>query len=378
MTGIYIHVPFCSRKCSYCDFYSVEQLDMIESWVQSLKIEIAHRRVQQGALSAPARSVFFGGGTPSLLTPLQLASIAVSVREHFDVAADAEWTMECNPGTVSLSSLTEYRNAGINRLSFGVQSLNATELVFLDRIHSSHQALDAMSLARDAGFTNVNVDIMFALPGQSVESLRNTLDVMLATQPEHISAYALIFEPGTPLYARMQKGLVSPAPADVDAGMYSMIIDRLRSAGYEQYEVSNFARQGFRCQHNLLYWHAGEYVAFGPGAHGYSKGRRYFNHRSLRAWTEAIKQGLLPEAGSETPTARQLMEEYAFLHLRADGMDLDVLRNNFGVHVADSLTDLIQTWQGAGFVSCDGTVVTLTAAGYALCDELTVQLLRRL
>jgi len=389
MSGIYLHIPFCEKKCSYCDFYSIESTPLMETFVATLikEIELRQSSLRSSLLTShltshsslltspftPHSSLFLGGGTPSLLLPSQLERILTSIRAHWEFTPDAEWTMECNPGTVTLDKLKAYRELGINRLSFGVQSFNAAELAFLERIHTAEEAEQAMELARAAGFTNVNMDLMFALPPQTMESLHSNITRMLALEPDHISAYSLIYEHGTPLYAQLQKGLVTPHDEELDAEMYAQVMRRLTSAGYTQYEVSNFARPGKQCQHNLLYWHAEQYVAMGPSAHGYVDDVRYWNVRSLAAWTQHVTNGLLPEANRETLGRTERMFERAFLGLRADGIDLRAYAQDFGVDILAALGNDARIWLEEGLYTVVEDRLALTSAGYQLCDELTLR-----
>lgn len=376
MFGLYLHIPFCEKKCSYCDFYSIESTEHIDRFVETLQREIRLRSVRYDG--QPFTSVFFGGGTPSLLRPEDMQSITSLLRELFVFADDCEWTMECNPGTVTLERLLGYRAAGINRLSFGVQSFQASELAFLDRIHDANEAVAAMQLAREAGFDNVNMDLMFAVPGQTLETLADNLRRMVELQPDHISAYSLIYEHGTPLYADLLKGRVKPLPEEVDADMYHLVISTLRAHGYEQYEVSNFAKAGRRCRHNLTYWHGEPYLAVGPSAHGFIGTTRYWNYRSLTAWTEYVLKGALPEANHEVLTESDLLTEHVFLHLRADGLRVSETQERFGIDVRAALQPDLGYWIDEGFVTDDGDVLSLTAEGYRVCDEISSKAAARL
>ncbi len=370
MLGYYLHIPFCDKKCTYCDFYSIESKGLVERFVDSLLREIQQRAASN---EQSVSSIFFGGGTPSLLTPEQLSTILDSVRSTVVLAADCEITMECNPGTVTPENLIGYRAAGVNRLSFGVQSFVEEELRFLTRIHSADEADDAMRLARAAGFTNVNMDLMFALPPQTMETLAYNIDRMLALQPNHISAYSLVYEPGTPLHAQKVKGAVQPHPEELDADMYTMVIDRLTSAGYEQYEVSNFARPGHRCRHNLTYWHGEDYLAVGPSAHGLVGGTRYWNHRSLTAWTQKVDAGELPHANTETLGAAERLTELAFLTLRADGMPIQQFAEEFGIDLYTALQPDLGYWMDEGMIVEQNGKLRLTARGYQVCDPITLK-----
>lgn len=376
MLGLYLHIPFCQKKCSYCDFYSIESTEHIDRFVEMLQREIRLRAVLHDG--RPFTSVFFGGGTPSLLRPEDIRAITGLLREVFSFADDAEWTMECNPGTVTLERLREYRKTGINRLSFGVQSFQESELAFLDRIHDADQAVEAIRLARAAGFDNVNMDLMFAVPGQTIETLADNLRRMVELQPDHISAYSLIYEQGTPLYADLLKGRVKPLPEETDVEMYNLVITTLRSHGFEQYEVSNFARPGRRCRHNMTYWHGQPYLAVGPSAHGFVGTTRYWNYRSLTAWTEHVIKGALPEANHEELSESDLLTEHVFLHLRADGLRPAQTLKRFGIDVRTALAPDLGYWIEAGFISDDGELLSLTAEGYRVCDEISSKAAARL
>jgi oxygen-independent coproporphyrinogen-3 oxidase len=374
--GLYLHIPFCQKKCSYCDFYSIESTEHIDRFVETLLLELRLRATTYSG--EPFTSVFFGGGTPSLLRVDDMKRITTVLRELYSFTADCEWTMECNPGTVTLERLQGYRKAGINRLSFGVQSFQEHELSFLDRIHDADQAVSSMHLAREAGFDNVNMDLMFAVPGQTLESLRDNLRRMIELQPDHISAYSLIYEHGTPLYADLQKGRVKPLPEEVDVEMYQVVITTLRDHGYQQYEVSNFARNGQQCRHNLTYWHGEPYLAVGPSAHGFLGSTRYWNLRSLTAWTERVMKGALPEANHEHLSEQDLLTEHVFLHLRADGLRPDVVSQRFGINVREQLQPDLGYWIDEGFIFDDGNVLSLTAEGYRVCDEISSKAAARL
>lgn len=369
--SVYIHVPFCEKKCTYCDFYSIERLEHRSTFVDTVIREL---RLRQPAIPATrAATVFFGGGTPTLLTREQIARIMDEVPEPL---SNAEITMEANPGTVTRESLAGYRATGINRLSVGVQSMQPDELQFLTRIHSPEQARQAVRNAQDVGFKNINMDIMFAVPGQTLFSLESTLRQVLDLQPTHISAYSLIYEQGTPLYRQLHSGAISAVPDSADAEMYQLVCTMLTDCGYEQYEVSNFALPGFRCKHNLAYWHACNYLSVGPSAHGLLDGVRYWNHRSLTSWTQLVKSGLLPQANTETLSREQQVDEMLFLTLRADGIPLHDINNTYNINLRDSVpTDFVSDLISDGFLIDSGDVWRLTPRGYAVCDEITVRLL---
>lgn len=261
--GLYIHVPFCKRKCVYCDFYSAEDMTLAEGYVKSVIRNIKYeKRVYD--------TVYFGGGTPSLLTVKQISDILSAA----DIRADAEISMECNPESADGEYLCGLKSAGVNRLSFGVQSLNDRELKSLGRLHNAEKAERAVSAAEKAGFENVSADIMLAVAGQSFQSLNETLDRLLKLPITHISAYMLKIEEGTPLSKKME--LLEKIPGeDETAEMYLMTVQRLAETGFEQYEISNFAKRGMECRHNLKYWRCEEYFGVGPSAHSFLDGKRF-------------------------------------------------------------------------------------------------------
>ncbi|MEN3027036.1 MAG: radical SAM family heme chaperone HemW [Chlorobiota bacterium] len=377
MRGLYLHIPFCEHKCCYCDFYSVERPELLESFVDALchEIELLPEQLPE-AVAEPVATVYFGGGTPSLLSPQQLERIVERLHRIFRWGPEVEWTMECNPGTVTEERLRAYRQLGVTRLSFGVQSFHPEELRFLERIHTAQEARLAVEWARRAGFENINIDLMFAVPGQTVESWRATLQQVIALTPQHISAYSLIWEPGTPLYARWKRGEVAPVPEELDVAQYELAVHLLQDAGYLHYEVSNFVQPGYECRHNLLYWHAEEYVALGPSAHGYLRGRRYWNVRSLRQYQELIRQDRLPIASSEHLSTVERLEELVFLGLRSDGLRFDRIRQEFGIDLATEAAPILAQWEELGVVRLRTPHrLWLNWRGYLMCDELASQLI---
>ncbi len=377
LSGLYLHIPFCEHKCSYCDFYSITKRDQTEEFVQLLCRELelrAHRLTPQ---SYQLQSVFFGGGTPSLLLPEHMERIVATLRSCFTLSNDVEWTMECNPGTVTEDSLTAFRSLGINRLSFGVQSFHEHELRFLERIHSAEQAVQAVDIARRVGFDNINVDLMFALPNQSLQDFEYTLNAAIALGVDHISAYSLIFEEGTPLYAQMLRKEVIPQTEELDLAMYELAIAKLTEAGYGQYEVSNFAKPARECRHNLCYWNAGEYMAVGPSAHGYVGSTRYWNVRNLGSYLQSLREDKLPTLNSEELLVHDKLFEYTFLSLRATGIECMRMRNEFDIDLASLVHKELPWMINEGYAVVDDAL-RLTAKGYAQCDDISVQLIQAL
>ncbi len=289
--GLYVHVPFCTVKCSYCDFNSfagIEDLQDAFTSAAATELSLWNSRLSERDVS----TVFIGGGTPSLLEADQIERLLGAIHDNVRLAEDAEITLEANPESVDPARLTLYRELGVNRISMGVQSLDRRELEFLDRIHSAERAERAFAEIRAAGFDNVNLDLIYGLPGQSLETWQSTLDGALSWQgsgPDHISCYALTVEAGTPLAARVRSGRVAQADPDDVAELADWTAQRLSHAGYEQYETSNYARHGRQCRHNLIYWRNQEYAAVGPGAHGFIDGIRFSVVRSPTAYNKRLK-----------------------------------------------------------------------------------------
>ncbi|MCK5741978.1 MAG: radical SAM family heme chaperone HemW [Chlorobi bacterium] len=373
MSAVYIHYPFCTRKCFYCDFYSVNAATFQSDYIDVLCREIEMRLAD---LDKPLLSTLFvGGGTPSLMSGKDMEKIMNTLRSNFTFADDAEFSMESNPASLDLLNLKDYRSAGINRLSIGIQSFIAEELKFLQRLHSPNEAEAAFEAARKAGYDNINIDLMFSVPGQTRDSLKYSLEKAIKIAPEHISAYSLIYEQGTPLYKAAEAGTVSRVDEDNDAENYELVIDTLTAAGYEQYEVSNFARQGKQCRHNLKYWSGDEYFAFGPAAHGYLNNTRYANIRNLAKYTELISAGKLPTDFSEVLTAENKLAEAIFLGLRSGGLTWQKFRDQFDIDVESVSNKLFDELKKGNFAEINETGIKLLKKGYMISDNIAVKII---
>ena len=383
----YLHIPFCERKCIYCDFYSIENLSLRSEFVDLLIREIDLKLKANPQLDGrELQTIFFGGGTPSLLEPQELECIIQKLEEHFRISSDCEFTLECNPGTVTEEKLRGYKSLGVNRLSFGVQSFDAEELKFLGRIHDAEQAREAVSLARQAGFDNVSIDLIFALPGQAESTLRHTLEEAIALETDHISAYNLIVEHGTPLYRLVKLGKVIELDADRSASLFSIVQDTLAGAGFEQYEISNYAKKtptpfqggGWgvvkRAKHNLVYWDGfKDYVSFGPSAHEFVNGERAWNVSSLEEYGKAIRAGNLPIINRERLTMAERRTEVLYLQLRSTGLRIDEFNNFFGedLLVNPQISYLIED----RMIVIEDSVIKLTRKGYRFCDGIVNRLM---
>lgn len=375
MKSLYFHIPFCVHKCFYCDFYSITESGYHSEFTEALCNEI-NLRFSGLPDSTIAETIYFGGGTPSLLGTSFYENIFNSIRSKYQIINETEVTIECNPGTIDPEKLKALRESGFNRISLGIQSFNDDELHFLQRIHNSEEAKKSFSVARNAGFDNISIDLMFSLPGQTEDSLKYTIDEALMLEPDNISFYSLIYEEGTPLYDNWKADRINKLADDTDASFYKLIINRLSMAGYNQYEISNFSKKGKESKHNLVYWHCGEYLGFGPSAHGYYQGRRYWNVRNLKKYIQTLNENQLPEDGSEILTMENKIQEFIYLAIRADGIDARRLKSEFGLNFG--LADLLSDFIDSKMIKNENSIFSLTKKGYMLCDEIALILMNRI
>jgi oxygen-independent coproporphyrinogen-3 oxidase len=320
--GLYLHIPFCARRCAYCDFNTYEGLEaLIPRYVEALAADLA--RSTRGEEGEALKSVFFGGGTPSLLPPERVASLLVRVRQAFPRAKELEVSLEANPGAVEAGSFEALRQAGVNRLSLGVQAIQDRALKALGRIHDAAQAERAVRLAQAAGFERLSVDLMFGLPGQSMQEWEQSLDWALGLGLAHISFYGLSVEPGTRFHALQAQGRLELPEEGLQADMYSLGVQRLASVGLARYEVSNFAKPGHACQHNRLYWLNRETLGLGAGAWTFMGGERFGRTRDPKAYAQELDAGPARKQESESLKGLAARGEAAYLRLRlAEGVDL--------------------------------------------------------
>lgn len=318
--GVYIHIPFCERKCKYCDFLSFEaNEDLKKEYVSALISQIENTKCEK-----EVDSVFIGGGTPSSLSGEDIKRISDAVYKSYKASEDTEFTIEINPATVDKNKLSAYREAGVNRISMGVQSFLEKELKTLGRLHTAEEAEKSFYLLSEAGFLNINLDLMFALPNQTLTDLEKNLKAASELSPTHLSVYGLIVEEGTPIYDLIKKGSLSEADEDLYASMYDFTADFLEECGYEKYEISNFSKKGFKSRHNLKYWSGDEYLGFGLGAVGFSSSTRYENTKDIK---EYIK-GKPPEKSKLKKD--DLISEFLITSLRkTDGFFLDDFKERF-------------------------------------------------
>jgi len=351
----------------------------MEDFLKSLATEIElYARRGDGTRFA---TVFFGGGTPSLLTPEQLGTILSALHSSYTIAPDAEITLETNPGTITPEKLSAFRSLGINRLSIGVQSFKDEELQFLSRIHDSSQAVEAVSLARGAGFENISIDLMYSLPGQTPDQWMYTLERGISLEPQHISAYSLIVEDNTPLARMVKARQVSPNPVEAEAELFELTMRVMEQNGFEHYEVSNYAKPGFRSRHNYSYWSHENYIGFGPSAHsfwrtgGRRSGKRWANIANVSTYSRRLAGRECPVAFREEVGVKELVNERIFLGLRADGVDLDRLEAEFGIQLGTGQRETVRQLIDERLAVIDAGVLRLTQEGFMLCDEIAGRLM---
>ena len=367
-SSLYIHVPFCVVKCGYCDFnsYEVKEQSALDRFLDGFE-----RELQITSLPSSPVSVFIGGGTPTYLDEARFASLFDVLGRHVDLHAISEVTMEANPESVTDAKAEIARKAGVNRVSIGAQSFDPEFLVFLDRAHSADQTREAVAVMRRAGFDNLSLDLMFGLPGQSLEQWEADMQAALALQPDHLSCYNLTFEPGTRLERDKRLGVVKPNDDRVDRTQFLATRRVLQSAGFQAYEVSNFEGRGGPCLHNDHYWLQGNYVGVGPGAASHRDGERTTNSKALRAWHDALLEGRLPIGETETLTTEHRAREAIWLGIRrARGLDLSDVEGRLGVPVRDRYRSLVTALVEEGLVEWNDPRLELTSEGLLWADTV--------
>lgn len=383
MTSVYIHIPFCRHRCSYCDFNTYAGLDeLIPAYIRALTREITRVRESAGE-QIPVHTIFLGGGTPSLIPAKELRLVLEACGDNFAVQPDAEITLEANPGTVTMESLKNLHQAGFNRISLGMQSANLIDLRLLERQHDTLDVIRAAAWARRAGFDNINLDLIYGLPAQPLERWKSTVETALQLRPEHFSLYALSIEHGTPFRRWLERGLVSQPDDDLAADMFEWACERMDRAGYDHYEISNWAlRRDDRarvCRHNLQYWRNLPYLGFGAGAHGYAAGVRTANLRGVKAYIQNIEknaQFTFP-LGPAIESAVQVdswtaMQEHMMVGLRLleEGVSDDVFTQRFGRGLKAAFPTQIERLERVGLLEWSGDRLRLTRRGWLLGNRV--------
>jgi oxygen-independent coproporphyrinogen-3 oxidase len=371
ITGVYIHIPFCRSRCSYCDFATGLHEDVLAArYVQAVAKEISASTVVPD--QPRVDTIYFGGGTPSLLQPDQLETLLSAVSDRFDLAENVEITMEMNPGTVSPELLSQFRNLGVNRASFGAQTFDDKELARLGRSHNTADTLNTFSDLRKAGFDNISFDLIAGLPGQTLGRWQQNVEEALALQPEHLSFYLLEVHEGTPLAEHIRRGIQPKPDEDLAARMYEWMLERAGEGGYEHYEISNLCRPGFESRHNTKYWTGVPYFGFGCSAHSYDGNeRRWSNERDIKRYLTAVESDRSPVVEQQMLSANDLRSEAVFLRLRLmRGLDTKQYYDSFGIDLRSTHHDELERFIGAGLLNVEGDLLKLTRAGALMSNEV--------
>jgi len=367
-TGIYVHIPFCIKKCRYCDFYSVTNLTLRDSFLHALETEIQITSTHQ----LPCDTLYLGGGTPSALETDQVDRIIESCFKYFNFLPDAEITMEVNPGTVDKEALKEYRLAGVNRLSIGIQSFQNQGLTFLGRIHSSNDAYKTVRAARDAGFENISLDLIYGIPDTTSAYWETDLEKAIQFQPQHLSCYLLSFESGTPLFNDFQAGRIHHIPEKDSCELFEKTWMMLEDAGFIQYEVSNFARSpALYSRHNMKYWMFMPYIGLGPSAHSFHKNQRRWNKKSISEYIKTLKKARLATEKKESLTIEQQMIEALYLGFRQTaGIDILCFDKKFNSDFKTIFSDAINLFGKKKYLTSSEKKCSLTKKGLLLLDSI--------
>ncbi len=391
MAGIYIHIPYCKSKCTYCDFYSTPQVETMEQYVHSLLCEA---RLRATEISNPLLSkidgdggsitttkdthfstLYLGGGTPSVLPINLLTTLITGLGDIIDLSHVEEFTIEVNPDDIALDYIASLRQLGVNRVSMGVQSFNDDELRAINRRHSAQQAINAVQAINDAGINNVSIDLIYGLPGQSLNSWRHNIEQAIALDVQHISAYCLSYEHGTRLWVLREQGKVEEASDELCIAMHNKLVTMLKQAGFEHYEISNFARPGYRSRHNSSYWNFTPYLGLGTAAHSFDGTTRRYNPSNIKEYIKALNENH-PAFIEEHLEWWERHDEEVMVRLRtSDGLDTNIINNHYGNHVATTLMRKVKPFINQGLLILKGTVITLTTQGVMVSDNIIRELM---
>ena len=372
--GIYIHIPFCTEKCIYCDFYSLTKHEnQIDTFVERLCKEI---RLKSSIIDLKWKidTIFIGGGTPSLLEPFHIEKIIKNLDNTFNLNYLNEFTIEANPSEFNIKKMKTFNELGVNRVSFGFQSLNNEILKFLTRWHTPEDCIRAYKNARTAGFENINIDMIYGIPNQSILQWEKDLNHIIDLNPEHISAYSLTVEKNTPLHTYVSSNKIIMPQEKIDIDMYSHTMEALNNGHYIQYEISNYSQKGKECKHNLHYWKRDPYLAFGPSAHGYYDNKRYWNIRNLNQYIKKIDSNHLPIDDLEVLNEENIFNEMIINGLRiSEGINMSKIKSKFSKQTYKSLTSKINDW--SSHIEKSNGKIKLTKKGYFIADEITLDLM---
>ena len=364
--GIYVHIPFCKKKCDYCDFISYcGKDDLIEKYVDSVKKEINHVKIK-----SEITTIYIGGGTPSYIDSKFIVQILEKIKEK-NVAQDAEITIEVNPGTVTQEKLQDYIDCGINRISIGLQTTNDELLKQIGRIHNYEQFLETYKLAKKVGFKNINVDLMLGLPNQRIIDLKESLENVLRLAPKHISVYSLIVEDGTPIANKIKNGKLKLPDDELERNMYWYVKNTLELNGYKHYEISNFAKIGYESRHNLAYWQDKFYLGLGAGAHGYYNQKRVQNPFDIDEYIKKCNQKILPFINEEIVDEKAHIEEFCFLGLRmAKGIDKEIFKQKFNTDIENLYGEILPNLEKDGLIINTQKYIYLTSKGMKFGNQV--------
>ena len=364
--GLYVHIPFCKQKCMYCDFPAYQNLqDYYETYVYALVQEMdLWVSEHPESKSKPIDTIYFGGGTPTELSIQQLQMIVDKIKSTFTITNDCHMTIESNPGEVDLQYLTKLVKLGFNRISFGVQTFDDKALTMLHRSHNGKKAKQAVYDAKEAGFTDINIDLIYGLPRQSLEDIQHNLHILKGLPINHISTYGLQVEVGTYLYHLVQKNLISIPSESIDEAMYDTMMEGLKNQGFERYEISNFAKDSSYSRHNLKYWHYVDYLGFGAGAHSFYDGIRRSNNRNVMPYIQAVDRYTMPTIDTETITVERAQEDFCFLALRTKwGLDEQKFEDRFGVSVHKLFGNILEDLVTKGLLEYQNGSYHLSSEG---------------
>ncbi len=368
-SGIYIHIPFCRQKCSYCDFYLITNTKILDKFIANLLTEIS---LYSGLLKAHSfDSIFFGGGTPSLLTPGQVEQIIHTLNRNFNISFDAEITIESNPEDFKydFSKLRNYAFAGINRISFGIQSFINEELKFLTRLHTAETGISVIEKAKEY-YDNISIDLIYSLPGQKISDIEKSVRKAIELEVDHVSAYTLIYEKETRLYKEFSKRTNYGTPENIEREFYDYFTIRLIENGFKHYEISNYAKEGKESRHNKKYWEYDDYIGFGPSSHSKIKNKRWSNERNIIKYNIALKNSILPIAEEHYLSNDEIANELIMLGLRAKGVDTIQFKKLTGIDFIEKYNDSISELITNRFAEINGNIFSLTEKGYSVSDEI--------
>ncbi|MCC0629966.1 MULTISPECIES: radical SAM family heme chaperone HemW [unclassified Clostridioides] len=388
MLGLYVHIPFCVKKCKYCDFNSYKMdIDSKKRYIEDLKIEMElysnklykdnnYKEKEDCSLNKTdtITSIFIGGGTPSILTSNEIREVFTSIKEVFNIDENAEITIECNPGTLTIEKLKAMKDVGINRLSIGLQAVQEKHLNFIGRIHTYEEFEKNYKDALSVGFKNINIDLMYSLPNQTLCDWKETLQKVVDLNPTHISAYSLILEEGTELYNMHESNKFELIDENIDIEMYEYTINYLKSKGYNQYEISNYSKEGYNCEHNILYWECEHYIGLGAGASGYIDNNRYNNLESLEEYHLSLVKREKPIQESENLSIKDMIEEKIFMGLRMNkGIKFEDFKKKFGIDFREKYSKQIEMLSTRRLINKSFEGIQLTQKGREISNSIFIE-----